>query len=107
MQLLCNFHHAALVLRWSYTVPVLCYFTFFLMIWILSLPLKPINTVKEIRTRSEESFEIRLKNSNFNSDKRDGDKSLLNNKNEYLINVNGDENVDKDQTEILREVFLK
>lgn len=74
---------------------------------MLSLPLKPIHTVKEIGIRPEESFEIRLKNSNFNSDRGDTEKNLLNNKNEYLINVNGGENVHKDQTQILREVFIK
>lgn len=93
-------------LRWSYTVPVLCYLTFFLMIWMMSVPLKPIKIVKEIHIpKDEDSFEIRMKNSNFNSDKQDD--NLLNNKNEYLVNVNNNENQDKDQGQILSEVFRK
>ncbi|KAJ3656086.1 hypothetical protein Zmor_015187 [Zophobas morio] len=103
-----NCKHVILLLRWSYTVPLLCYFIFFLTIWMLSVPLKPIKIVKEIPIhKPEDTFEIRMKNSNFNSDRKDGENNLLNNKNEYLINVNANENANKDQTEILQEVFKR
>lgn len=108
MKLAHNFKHLILLLRWSYTVPVLCYITFFLTIWMLSVPLKPIKIVKELRIdKPEDSFEIRMKNSNFNSDRKEGENNLLNNKNEYLINVNTNENVNKGQTEILQDVFKR
>ena len=75
---------------------------------MLSVPLKPIKIVKEIPIhKPEDTFEIRMKNSNFNSDRKDGENNLLNNKNEYLINVNANENANKDQTEILQEVFKR
>lgn len=95
-------------LRWSYTVPILCYMAFFFMIWMLAVPLKPnIKIVKDIKVEPpEDSFEVRMKNSNFNSDK----KTVVDDeveKNEYLVNVNDEENKKKDKTEILKEVFKK
>ncbi|XP_017784780.1 PREDICTED: 45 kDa calcium-binding protein isoform X1 [Nicrophorus vespilloides] len=99
--------------RWSFTVPILCYILFFIMIWTLSVPLKPNirieipnDTPMELKRGVEDTFEIRMKNSNFNSDKNAED-NLLNEKNEYLINVNNKENINKDQTEILEDVFKK
>lgn len=94
-------------LRWSYTVPVLCYMAFFFMIWMLAVPLKPnIRIVKDIKVEPpEDSFEIRMKNSNFNSDKRAVDEAEE--KNEYLVNVNDEENSKKDKAEILKDVFQK
>lgn len=94
-------------LRWSYTVPILCYVVFFLMIWMLSVPLKPnIKIVKDIKVEPpEDSFEIRMKNSNFNSDKKLVEEAEE--KNEYLVNVNDEENFKKDKTQILKEVFIK
>ncbi|XP_074025337.1 stromal cell derived factor mayday [Leptinotarsa decemlineata] len=94
-------------LRWSYTVPILCYFIFFFAIWMLAVPLKHnITIIKELKVNPpEDSFEIRIRNSNFNTDKRteDGDED----KNEYLVNVNDENNSRKDQTGILMEVFEK
>lgn len=94
-------------LRWSYTVPILCYVVFFFMIWILSVPLKPnIKIVKNIKVEPpEDSFEVRMKNSNFNSDKKIVDEEEE--KNEYLVNLNDEENLNKDKTQILKEVFEK
>lgn len=80
---------------------------FFFMIWMLAVPLKPnIRIVKDIKVEPpEDSFEIRMKNSNFNSDKKAVEEA--DQKNEYLVNVNDEENSKKDKTEILKEVFLK
>lgn len=77
------------------------------MIWMLSVPLKPnIKIVKDIKVEPpEDSFEIRMKNSNFNSDKKAVEEAEE--KNEYLINVNDEQNSKKDKTEILKEVFQK
>lgn len=95
-------------LRWSYTVPILCYIAFFFMIWMLAVPLKPkIKISKEIKLQPpEDSFEIRIKNSNFDSDRK-GEQNLLEDRNEYLVNVNNEENSSKDKTQILTEVFEK
>lgn len=93
------------LLRWTYTVPLLCYVAFFVMIWMLSVPLKPPKeTVKHIGDRSEDTFEIRIKNSNFDSDKKPEE---YEERNEYLINANNAENAHKDKTDILKEVFTK
>lgn len=101
--------------RWSYVVPILCYLAFFSMIWILSLPLKS-NTNLEIsddenfysKEKLEDTFEIRIKNSNFNSDKEVAENELLNTKTEYLVNFNSYRNkYGTDQTKILEEVFTK
>ncbi|CAH1175998.1 unnamed protein product [Phaedon cochleariae] len=95
-------------LRWSYTVPILCYLTFFFMIWMLAVPLKPNRAiVKELRVdvHPADSFEIRIKNSNFNTDKKNADDES--DKNEYLINANDEENYRKDNSKILMEVFEK
>ncbi|CAG9835298.1 unnamed protein product [Diabrotica balteata] len=87
-------------LRWSYTVPILCYLAFFVMIWMLAVPLKHnIKIVKDLKVNVEDSFEIRIKNSNFNTDKR-GEEELID-KNEYLVDFN------KDGTRTLMEVFEK
>lgn len=96
-------------LRWSYTVPLLCYIVFFITIWMLAVPLKPIKIRKEINLQPEDTFEIRIKNSNFNSDANNNvnHQAVLDEKNEYLINVNSIENEHKDKTEILQEVFSK
>lgn len=80
------------------------------MIWMLSVPLKPnITIVKDIKVEPpEDSFEIRMKNSNFNSD--NGKRAVEDDggeKNEYLVNVNDEENSKKDKTQILKEVFQK
>lgn len=96
-------------LRWSYTVPLLCYIVFFITIWMLAVPLKPIKIQKEINLQPEDTFEIRIKNSNFNSDgiNNENNNQILYEKNEYLINTNSIENNHKDKTEILQEVFTK
>ncbi|CAH0557552.1 unnamed protein product [Brassicogethes aeneus] len=87
-------------LRWTYSVPVLCYCTFFVMIWMLSVPLKPITrNHKDKPIALEDTFEVRLKNSNFNSDKKTEE---YEEKNEYLINTNNN-----DKNEILQDVFIK
>ncbi|KAK9879605.1 hypothetical protein WA026_006670 [Henosepilachna vigintioctopunctata] len=104
--------NSSLLLRWSYSVPLLSYLSFCLLIWTLSLPLSPFtrNTVLIDRqwNRIEDSFEIRLKNSNFNSDKmKGGDKLTEENKNEYLVNVNNKDNVNKNQNDILQDVFSR
>lgn len=77
------------------------------MIWMLAVPLKPnIRIVKDIKVEPpEDSFEIRMKNSNFNSDRKAVEEAEE--KNEYLVNVNDEENSKKDKTEILKEVFQK
>lgn len=78
------------------------------MIWMLSVPLKPnIKIVKDIKVEPpEDSFEVRMKNSNFNSDKKvvveEEDA-----KNEYLVNVNDEEHSKKDKAQILKEVFKR
>lgn len=78
------------------------------MIWMLSVPLKPnIKIVKDIKVEPpEDSFEVRMKNSNFNSDQKNVDEEIEE-KNEYLVNVNDEENSKKDKTQILKEVFKK
>lgn len=102
--------------RWSVVVCLFCYATFFCMIYFLPVQLKsnirvnfPLESPMNLRPGGyEDTFEIRIKNSNFNSDVKDENESrFINNKNEYLVNVNNDENVDKDQTQILEEVFKK
>ncbi|KAJ8951906.1 hypothetical protein NQ318_019885 [Aromia moschata] len=96
------------ILRWSYTVPVLCYVAFFLMIWTLAVPLKPtLKAPKNVGVRRpvEDTFEVRIRNSNFNSDRKGG--GSLDEKNEYLVNVNDEENSKKDKAEILADVFVK
>lgn len=89
--------------RWSYAVPLLCYLLFFCMIWTLSVPLKPVKEIKkEYENSIDNEFQRNVKNSNFNSDN-----SLLDEKNEYLVNVNDKDNKNKDQTEILEDVFKR
>lgn len=91
--------------RWSYKFSLVCYLLFFLMIWMLSVPLKShvrydvpsINFASN--KKIEDTFEIKLKNSNFNSDNIDNS--------EYLVNMNNNENIHKDQTDILMDVFNK
>lgn len=93
-------------LRWSYTVPILCYMAFLFMIWMLAVPLKQnIKIVKELNVDSEDTFEIRIKNSNFNTDKKPEEE--IEQKNEYLVNVDDEEYLNKDSTRILMEVFEK
>lgn len=80
------------------------------MIWTLSVPLKS-NLAKNqqinIKSQgSEDAFSANLKNSNFNSDRR-AEESLLNEKNEYLVNVNDKDNKHKNQAEILEDVFKR
>lgn len=102
----------ALFHRWSYGVPLLCYVTFLCLIWMLSLPLKSnLSTHRDVNTKThgleeENAFHVKIRNSNFNSDKNVED-ALLNDKNEYLVNVNDHENLHKDRTQILEEVFKK
>ncbi|CAG9862979.1 unnamed protein product [Phyllotreta striolata] len=94
-------------LRWSYTVPILCYIAFFLMIWMLAVPLKQnIKIVKKLNIDAEDSFEIRIKNSNFNTDKKPISEDI-DQKNEYLVNTDDEEYLNKDSTRILTEVFVK
>lgn len=98
--------------RWSFGVPILCYLLLFCMIWILSVPLKPNLNIKIAETdnlnkKLEDTFEIKIKNSNFNSDKTESENKILNDKNEYLVNVNNEENVHRDQADILQDVFKK
>lgn len=98
--------------RWSFTVPILCYVLLFCMIWILSVPLKPTINIKipeseNANQKLEDTFEIKMKNSNFNSDKVESENKILNDKNEYLVNVNNEENVHRDQADILEDVFKK
>ncbi|KAF7285214.1 hypothetical protein GWI33_011537 [Rhynchophorus ferrugineus] len=91
------------ILRWSYTVPILCYVLFMVMIWMLTVPLKPnIKPKYPLADKLEDTFEIRIKNSNFNSDKA---VEPSEEKNEYLVNVNNAENVRKSEKQILTEVF--
>lgn len=91
------------VLRWSYTVPILCYILFILMTWMLTVPLRPRVKPPNPDSPLEDSFEIRIKNSNFNSDRNFVEPVAE--KNEYLVNVNAVENARKGQTQILIEVF--
>ncbi|XP_044751501.1 45 kDa calcium-binding protein [Coccinella septempunctata] len=104
---------SSLFLRWSYSVPLLSYLAFFLLIWTLSLPLSPFTRRSTIILNSqwnkpEDSFEIRMKNSNFNSDKVISDNEVTEeSKNEYLVNTNNKENVNKNQNEILQDVFSR
>lgn len=98
--------------RWSFAVPILCYLVLFCMIWILSVPLKPTINLKipdrdKDTQKLEDTFEIKIKNSNFNSDKIDSESKILSDKNEYLVNVNNEENVHKNQADILEDVFKK
>ncbi|XP_030750181.1 45 kDa calcium-binding protein [Sitophilus oryzae] len=93
------------ILRWSYTVPILCYVLFMVMIWMLTVPLKPnleLTNSLQGNQRLEDTFEIRIKNSNFNSDKA---VEPSEDKNEYLVNVNNAENARKTEQDILTEVF--
>lgn len=55
----------------------------------------------------EDSFEIKMRNSNFNSDIKENGNAVLSEKNEYLVNVNNNENYNKNENEILEEVFKK
>lgn len=98
--------------RWSFAVPVLCYLTFFSMIWILSVPLKSsANVVVQddlqyyAKQKLEDTFEIKMKNSNFNSDRDEGENQLLNVKGEYLVNLNN--NIHVDPSAILEDVFKR
>lgn len=101
--------------RWSFSVPPLFYIVFYCAIWLLSVPLRSNITIKipnhaeyVINKRSlEDSFEIRMKNSNFNSDLKGNRDAVLSEKNEYLVNVNNNENYNKNENEILEEVFRK
>ncbi|KAL1512455.1 hypothetical protein ABEB36_002043 [Hypothenemus hampei] len=100
--------HLLKIFRWSYTVPIFCYTLFILMTSMISLPLRPQQLIlsREIQSPSpvEDSFEIRIKNSDFNSDI---DIPLDGGKNEYLVNVNNRQNVQKGQTQLLTEVFTQ
>ncbi|KAK5645804.1 hypothetical protein RI129_004268 [Pyrocoelia pectoralis] len=102
--------------RWSYLVPILSYFTLFCTIWILSVPLKSNKTKSpnqfHLYSRNkllQHDFVIKMKNSNFNSDKVEAENQLLNVKGDYLINLNGNNNnkVHVDPTAVLEDVFRK
>lgn len=98
--------YSVLFERWSYVVPLLCYVLFFCMIWMLSLPLKPDKQIILKERKAEDIFEANLKNSNFDSEK--SVKEIFSNeKNEYLVNVNDKDNKDKNQVEILEDVFRR
>lgn len=61
-----------------------------------------------LNSKLEDTFEIKMKNSNFNSDNKvDSENKILNDKNEYLVNVNNEENIHRDQADILEDVFKK
>ncbi|XP_066254790.1 45 kDa calcium-binding protein [Euwallacea similis] len=105
MRLFRSYVHILKILRWSYTVPALCYVLFLLMTWMLTIPLRPKISYSDGFAASrflEDTFEVRIKNSNFNSDRVNGD---VPQKNEYLVNVNNAENSQKGQVQILTEVF--
>lgn len=97
----------------SYSVPLLSYLAFFLLIWTLSLPLSPLTrrsavVLEEQWHKPEDSFEIRMKNSNFNSDKVKPEiEATEEAKNEYLVNTNNKDNFNKNQNEILQDVFSR
>lgn len=104
---------SSLFLRWSYSVPLLSYLAFFLLIWTLSLPLSPFTRrgtaiLNTQWNKPEDSFEIRMKNSNFNSDKvMPENEATEESKNEYLVDTNNKDNANKDQNEILQNVFTR
>lgn len=87
-------------LRWSYTVPALCYVLFLLMTQLLMIPLKPnLQTTNKFELGIlENTFEVRVKNSNFNSD------SKVREKNEYLVNVNVND-PEESPARVLTKVF--
>lgn len=87
--------------RWSYVVPLLCYLLFFCMIWTLSVPLKPISQTTSNQQEAKNIYKM-SKNTNINSEK-----DILNEKNEYLVNVNDENNKNKNQVEILEDVFKR
>lgn len=100
--------------RWSYAATLLCYIAFFLIIWILRVPLKRTSDYPEQfktpllrKNQLEDSFVIKMKNSNFNSDKSDNIGTLLNEKKEYLVNPNNNDNLHKDHVDILTSVFIR
>lgn len=80
------------------------------MIWMCAVPLKSNLTHNRVKTKMRgpevDSFDAKMRNSNFNSDKRAED-ALLNEKTEYLVNVNDHDNLHKDRTQILTDVFKK
>lgn len=89
-------------LRWSYTVPALCYLLFLLMTQLLMIPLKPNQqTTNKLELGIlENTFEVRIKNSNFNSDSK---VSPLE-KNEYLVSVNVND-PEESPARVLTKVF--
>ncbi|KAF5303096.1 hypothetical protein FQR65_LT08428 [Abscondita terminalis] len=97
--------------RWSCVVSILCYLIFFGLIWTTSVPLKSnknINVGVEYEDRNlEDSFVIKIKNSNFNSDTLDVDTQFLNIKGDYLDNLNYNNAMHIDSNAILRDVFRK
>lgn len=90
--------------RWSYAVPLLCYVMLFCMIWMLSVPLKPHMKIQPPagRKQMDVTFDVKIRNSNFDSDKKEDE--LLNSRNEFLISV---DDQGKGQGQILVEVFRK
>lgn len=102
--------------RWTFAVPILFYGLFFYAIWALSVPLKSGNkSLKNdrdvidlfARRKLEESFEVKIKNSNFNSDKAIAENQLFNVKNEYLVNLEPEGLGNVNPTAVLEDVFKK
>ncbi|KAF5294061.1 hypothetical protein FQA39_LY13535 [Lamprigera yunnana] len=100
--------------RWSYLISVGCYLTFFTVSWIMSVPLrsdkKVINNDNPFtKQRLEDAFVIKMKNSNFNSDKADIEMQILNVQNNYLNNAidNTNKAIHIDPIAILKDVFKK
>lgn len=85
--------------RWSFATPLLCYLVLFCTMRMLSVPLKP-QKKREEEKKAENTLEVNIKNSNFNSDGVGVEE-----RNEYLVNVNDGDNRHKDQGEILQDVF--
>lgn len=100
--------------RWSILVPIICYSFLLCLIWTLSVPLKsrqntnlPNKANLFKKQKLEESFEVKIKNSNFNSDKVDAENQLLNMKNEYLVRLNQGRGGQENPASVLEEVFKK
>ncbi|XP_022913645.1 45 kDa calcium-binding protein [Onthophagus taurus] len=100
--------------RWSYSVPLFCYMVFLCVMVFLPVPLRSSITIKiddmdvTLKRSLEETFIVKMRNSNFKTDggERYRDESLSD-KNEYLVNVNNNENFNKEQNDILMDVFKK
>lgn len=93
--------------RWSFLVPLIGYVVFFCLIYILSVPLQSIKKSKFKRAANTDLQGNPKNDDGSFGSKKNVEQILLNEKNQYLVNINDNENKYKNSAEILQDVFKR